>query len=173
MAYSGIYKVKNKEKYIGNPNNVFYRSLWERQTFVWADISNSVSKWSSEEIVIPYVCGTDGKVHKYFVDLFLKMSTTEESLLVEIKPHKETIKPIKPKSNRASSQRTFILESYKYIKNISKWEAATKFANSNGWKFVIWDENMLQSLGIRIIKRYPTIRRFKKLLPITTTITPK
>jgi hypothetical protein len=159
MAYSGAYKVKNREKYIGNPDNVVYRSLWERQTFVWADTSDSVAQWSSEEIVIPYVCGTDGKVHRYFVDLFLRMATNKQSLLVEIKPHKETIKPVKPTINRTSSQRKFLTESYKYIKNKSKWEAATQFANSHGWKFVIWDENMLQSLGIRIIRKYPAIRR--------------
>ena len=30
MAYSGRYQVKNPKKYLGDPTQVVYRSLWER-----------------------------------------------------------------------------------------------------------------------------------------------
>ena len=33
MAYRGKYKLTKPEKYAGNPNNIVYRSMWERQAF--------------------------------------------------------------------------------------------------------------------------------------------
>ena len=64
MAYKGKFKPKNRDKYKGNPTNIIYRSLWERRFMVYCDSNNSVVKWSSEEIVIPYRSPFDRKIHK-------------------------------------------------------------------------------------------------------------
>ena len=55
MAYSGRYKVKNRRKYKDDPDNVVFRSLWERNAFKWCDNNSSVKYWVSEEVVIPYL----------------------------------------------------------------------------------------------------------------------
>ncbi len=54
MAYKGKYKVKNKEKYLGDPLDVIYRSLWERKVMVYLDESSRIIQWGSEEIIVPY-----------------------------------------------------------------------------------------------------------------------
>jgi hypothetical protein len=92
MAYSGRYKVKNVKKYAGNPSNIKYRSLWERQVMRWLDDNPSVLKWNSEEVVIGYRCQTDNKLHRYFVDMYIQMKDGKE-YLIEIKPKNQTIPP--------------------------------------------------------------------------------
>ena len=47
MAYSGIYKPVNPQKYRGNPNQVVYRSLWERKLMVYCDHNDAVLEWGS------------------------------------------------------------------------------------------------------------------------------
>ena len=61
-SYKGKYKVINYKKYIGDPTTVIYRSLWERKVMVYFDQRKDIKRWSSEEIVIPYVVGESVKV---------------------------------------------------------------------------------------------------------------
>ena len=51
MAYKGKYKIKNPDKYIGNPNKVVFRSLWERNAFRWCESNPKVKLWNSEEML--------------------------------------------------------------------------------------------------------------------------
>lgn len=145
MAYSGRYKVKNPKKYKGNFQNVKYRSLWERQAFKFLDDNPSVIRWNSEEVVVQYVCKTDGKQHRYFVDLYFE--TVEGEFLIEIKPDKETKEP------KRSSRKTkrYLKEVMTYVKNQSKWEAAERYARNRGMKFQVWTEHSLRNLGIKIL----------------------
>ena len=146
MAYSGRYPVSNPQKYDGDSTKVFYRSLWERQVFKWCESNPQVIKWSSEETVIPYKCKTDNRVHRYFVDVKIKLESGE-TYLIEIKPKKETIAPKKP----ARQTKKYINEVMTYIKNQSKWEAAEEYCMQRGWKFVVWTEDTLKSLGIKLL----------------------
>ena len=98
MAYSGRYLVNNTKKYKGDFTQVVYRSLWERNVFKWCDENPKVKAWSSEEVVIPYYYEVDKKYHRYFVDL--KIVTEEKTILVEIKPEKETAPPIGEKRTK-------------------------------------------------------------------------
>ena len=141
MAYSGRYTVENKKKYAGDPNNVVYRSLWERDTFKWLDRNPKVKKWSSEEIVIPYYYDVDKKYHRYFPDI--KIVFENKTVLVEIKPAKETEPPANP-----SKSKRYIGEAMTYVKNMNKWEAANSYAKDRGWDFQIWTEDTLKSMGI-------------------------
>lgn len=144
-TYTGKYVVKNKKKYEGDWTNVYYRSSWERAVFKWCDTNPDILKWSSEETVIPYVCKTDNKYHRYFVDI--KMTTKEGIFLIEIKPECQTVAPKVPKRRT----KKYIKEGLTYVKNRSKWEAAERYCKKRGWTFKVWTENTLKGMGIKII----------------------
>jgi hypothetical protein len=146
MTYQGRYNITNPAKYGGNPTQVFFRSLWERQVFRWCESNTDVIKWVSEEIVVPYVSRADGRKHRYFVDLKITMANGK-TYLIEIKPKCQTIPPIQPKRKTQK----YITEVMTYVTNISKWEAADAYARSQGWEFQVWHEDTLKNLGIRIL----------------------
>lgn len=146
MTYKGIYRVKNIQKYKGDYSKVVYRSLWERQTFKWLDENPDVIGWSSEEIVVPYICKTDGRMHRYFVDLFVNFKNGK-TYLIEIKPKKQTEVPKQPSKKTPR----YIAEVMGYAKNISKWETATQYCEKRGWTFEVWTEETLKGLGIKIL----------------------
>jgi len=146
MAYKGKYKIKNPDKYAGNPNTVVFRSLWERNTFRWCENNPKVKLWNSEEIVVPYKSTVDKRLHRYYVDLLIQMDN-KQTYLIEIKPKKETMPP--PKRSRKT--RKYINEQLTYIKNNDKWEAADQFAKHKGWKFQVWTEETLKNLGIKVL----------------------
>ena len=141
MAYSGRYKVKNVKKYKGDFDNIVYRSLWELYVFKWCDQNPKVKKWSSEEIIIPYYYEADKKYHRYFPDVFIQME--DKTLLVEIKPEKETQPPTGPRRTKK-----YIAEGFTYIKNMNKWEAANEFCKDRNWEFHIWTEKTLQEMKL-------------------------
>ena len=146
MAYSGKFQPIHTHKYKGDSNKIVFRSLWERQVFVWCDSNPGVLEWSSEEVIVPYVCRSDGKPHRYFVDLYVKLENGNV-LLIEIKPHVQTQKPVFSKRKKQSSM---LVEAVTYAKNVSKWEAAEEYCRKRGWMFQIWTEKTLASLGIKI-----------------------
>lgn len=147
-TYKGKYKLKNPEKYRGDINAVTYRSLWERQAFRWCESRPDVVKWSSEEMAIPYTCGTDGKKHLYYIDLWIKYEDGRECL-IEIKPKSQT----KPPEKKKRVTRKYLTEVNTYVKNVSKWKAAMKVASRSGMEFQIWTEDTLKALGIRIVTK--------------------
>jgi len=147
MAYSGRYQVINRNKYKGDPDKVVYRSMWEKYVFIWCDTNPKVKKWSSEEIVIPYYYAVDKKYHRYYPDIFIQ--TEEKSILVEIKPDKET----KPPAGQKRTKR-YISEGMTYIKNMNKWEAAEDYCKDRKWEFQIWTEDTLIEMGL-LSKKMP------------------
>jgi hypothetical protein len=147
MAYRGKYKVKKPEKYEGDFTNVVYRSLWERQFFKWCEMNSNVVKWSSETVVIPYICKTDNKPHRYFMDVKVKFKDGI-TILVEIKPEQQTQPPKKPQRQ----SKKYLNEVMTYVKNQSKWAAAERYCERRNWEFKIFTEKTLKSLGIRILK---------------------
>ena len=159
-AHQGIYKLKKPEKYRGDPNNVVYRSSWERRCFVWAERNDDVVQWSSEEVVIPYFYDIDKKYHRYFTDLLLKMKDGR-TIIVEIKPAKEVSPPVKP----SRKTKRYITESLTYVKNQNKWEAAASYCKDRGWAFEIWTENTLQQFGIlpKPIKKLKSMPKLKAI----------
>ena len=144
MAYKGKFKPKNRDKYKGNPTNIIYRSLWERRFMVYCDSNNSVVKWSSEEIVIPYRSPFDRKIHKYYPDFWVKIKKhdgTIETSIIEVKPKSQTIPP-KDTSRKRKSGR-FLLEMKRYGINEAKWIAANTYCKYKKWKFKIITEDHL------------------------------
>ena len=141
----GKYKVKNPKKYAGDPTKVIYRSSWERQLMRWCDANPAVEKWGSETVVIPYICQTDNKPHRYFMDFVVKING--KTTLIEVKPHSQTLPPKKPKRKT----KKYINEVMTYVKNQSKWAAAEAYAENRGWQFRVYTENELRRLGLRIL----------------------
>ena len=146
MAYSGRYRVKNLSKYEGNASKVQYRSLWERQVMRWLDDNPAVIGWNSEEVVIGYRCKTDNRIHRYFVDMFIRMKDGK-CYLIEIKPKRQTVPPKQP----SRKSKKYLKEVLTYGKNTSKWEAAQSYAKDKGMVFQIWTEDTIKGLGIKLI----------------------
>ena len=145
MSYKGRYNPVNPKKYKGNPQNIIYRSLWERKFMVYCDTNDKVLEWGSEEIIIPYISPWDSKVHRYFPDFYIKVkqsSGTLKKFIIEVKPKKQTRppKPVERKTKRWIKEvRTFGI-------NEAKWKHATKWCKDNDMEFKILTE---EELGIR------------------------
>jgi len=157
MAYSGRYKVKNRSKYKGDPDNVVFRSLWERNAFKWCDDNPNIKGWSSEEVVIPYFYEVDKKYHRYFMDLKITYNDGK-TILVEIKPEKET----SPPEFNGRKTKKYLTEGMTYVKNMNKWKAARNYAADRGWGFQIWTEKELAAMGILPNPK----KKLKPLVPI-------
>lgn len=141
-TYKGRYRVLNPSKYRGEINNVIYRSLWELKFMKWCDGNLSILEWGSETVIIPYVSPLDKKVHRYFVDFFIKVADKEDKIqkyLIEIKPEKFTKPPAIPK--RKTKQ--FIDEVFQYGVNEAKWKAAFEYCEDRKMKFIILTEKDL------------------------------
>ena len=144
MAYSGKFSPKNINKYLGDPTNIWYRSLWERRVMVYLDENSSVVEWSNEEIVIPYLSPVDNRAHRYFPDFFVRLRNKQgliESTIIEVKPASQT-KPPKPQKR---ATRRYITEVMTWGVNEAKWKAADEYCKDRGWKFVVVTE---KDLGI-------------------------
>lgn len=142
----GYYQLKNPEKYIGNKDEIIYRSSWERRFFQYCDMNPNVVQWNSEEIVIPYYYPVDQKMHRYFIDLAMAVKQKDGSVktyLVEIKPYKEVIKPKEPKRKTRKAIDNYMKALLTWEKNKAKWTAAKDFAKKNNSEFVILTEKEL------------------------------
>lgn len=137
--HQGFYKIKNPQKYKGNPDNIVYRSSWELKLLNWLDNHPSVVWFASEEIKIPYISPIDNKKHMYFPDFVAKIkdkNNNEIIYMLEVKPFRQTQKPVKKKSSKS-----FIQESVTYAINQEKWRAADIFCQRQGWIFKVITEN--------------------------------
>lgn len=145
MSYKGKFRPKFPEKYKGDPTNVIYRSLWERNCMVYFDQNPKILQWSSEEIVIPYKSPIDGRWHRYYPDFLVKLLNKDniiEVVLIEVKPYKETQEP----KQRKKVTKQYLYEVATYGKNQSKWKAAREYCADRKWKFMIITE---KELGIK------------------------
>jgi len=162
-TYKGKYKPTKPQKYAGNVDDIVYRSGWEKYVMMWCDKNSDVVQWVSEELVIPYICETDNKPHRYFMDFVIKFRSGRV-VLVEVKPEKETKRP---QRKQGKSRQTLLNEGLTYIKNQSKWKAAQEYALDRGYHFEIWTEKELTAMGImpKSTQRMRTKKPLKKLAP--------
>jgi hypothetical protein len=111
----------------------------------WCDDNISVVEWGSETIIVPYISPVDNKIHRYFVDFYIKIKNKNnliEKYLIEIKPEKFT----KPPEIPTKRTKRFIDEVFQYGVNDAKWKAAFEFCKDRNMKFVILTE---KDLGIK------------------------
>ena len=127
---------------MGDITNIIMRSSWETRFAKWCDLNPNVLKWKSEETVVPYRCGTDNIIHRYYVDFQIQIKDkrgTVKTYLVEIKPFRQTLPPEYP----GKRTKRYLEESFNFIKNQSKWKAAEIYAKERSWEFIILTEREL------------------------------
>jgi hypothetical protein len=137
----GIYAPKNPQKYVGDANNIFFRSSWELKFMKWADSNPNVLKWNNEELVIPYLSPVDNMQHRYFVDFVVMVKTKSGEVrkyAVEIKPETQTVPPKQTKKTKK-----YLTEMTTYMTNQAKWKAADAFCRNKGIEFVVLTERHL------------------------------
>ena len=142
FTYKGKYTPQNPEKYKGNSKNIIYRSMWERRFMKYCDNNPSVLAWASEELVIPYLSPVDNKKHRYYPDFVVRLLDKDneiKTIVIEVKPKRETSPPKKRKN-----------KTFKYLEEVrvwgvndAKWKAAKKFCEEKGWEFKILTEDHL------------------------------
>jgi hypothetical protein len=142
MAYSGRFTPSNPQKYIGDYNNIIYRSSWEAKVMNWLDKNPSIISWASEELTVPYKSPVDGQWHRYFPDFVVKMRTRDgllKTMVLEVKPKKQSVPP----EPRKRITKQYIKEVTTWGVNQAKWKAATEFCLDRGWEFQVLTEDHL------------------------------
>ena len=139
--HQGIYHPQCPQKYVGNAQNIVYRSGLEWRLMRYFDTRSGVIQWSSEEVKIPYVRPDDGNQHLYYPDFLVKIRQSDKStktFLIEVKPAKQT-RPPKTPETRAQKKR-FLKETVEFAINQAKWNAAEKWCKFHGVEFLILTE---------------------------------
>jgi hypothetical protein len=146
--FQGVYDVQNPSKYAGLKAPIF-RSSYEAAFFHWCDTNDRVVKWGSEIIEVPYQIPLQTRTHKYVTDAYLEVknsSGTVSKYLVEIKPKSQTVQPRRPTTTNWKALRNFHYAQSTFVKNMSKWRAASAFAQARGMKFMLLTEDDLSML---------------------------
>jgi len=145
----GLFKPTRPERYSGDARQIVYRSSYELKYMRFLDSSPEIERWSSEEVVVPYVSPKDGRVHRYFVDFWVLRKDGQEAI-IEIKPMVECRPPKQPKSPRGKNK--YVAEVMTYAVNQKKWEAASAYARERGIEFLVLTERELD-IPIRRTRR--------------------
>ncbi len=132
----GKYTPEFPEKYLGDPNEIWYRSSWELYFNDYVDHNPYVIAWASESIAIEYLNPFDGRVHRYYPDYYVKYvdkygNTCEE--IIEVKPLSQIVLPKKPSKQQ---QATFMI-------NKAKWTSCKRFCDKRGLSFKLLSEQQL------------------------------
>ena len=142
--YQGYFKPRNPQKYKGDPTNIIYRSRWELLVMSRFDIDPNVIWWSSEETVIPYRSPVDNRIHRYYVDFTARLNKPgggTRTVLIEVKPYKQTQPPIITEGKKKS--RKYVNEVMTWGVNTAKWKAARAYCKDRGFEFMIMTEHEL------------------------------
>ena len=136
----GNFTPKNPQKYVGI-GKITYRSSWELSFCNFCDTNNSIIKWASESIKIPYRNPLTGKQTVYIPDFFIQYMDKNNKMhfeLIEIKPASQQLleKVGKSKVNQAL-----------YIKNQAKWQVANQWCSKMGLRFRVINEHDIFHIG--------------------------
>jgi len=145
--YQGRFQPKHAEKYRGDPTRIEYRSRYELVYMTHLDRSENIVEWSSESTVLWYISPKDNLGHRYFVDMTVKKREKDGTLqtyLIEIKPMKQVMAPTKPPVMNKQKERRYLNEVLTWGVNQAKWNAARKYCQENGYKFVVITEKELK-----------------------------
>ncbi len=143
------YRPINPEKYVGDVNDIKMRSSWEMKFSRYCDNNPSIVKWNSEGVKVPYWSSADEKERTYHVDFVITIRTATgslETIMIEIKPYKQTIKPEKKSGKKMQS---YLAECHTYQVNLDKWRHANEFAKSRGWRFLVMTEEQLYGENVK------------------------
>jgi hypothetical protein len=141
-SYKGKFQPKNPKKYMGDPENIIFRSSWELRAFKFMDERPEVLEWRSEEVIVPYFDPSTGRHRRYFPDIVARIQNpdgTTKTVMMEIKPMKETKEP------KVQKKRTkkYVTEVTTWATNQAKWKSAQEYCKDRGWQFVLVTEYQL------------------------------
>jgi restriction endonuclease len=140
MPYKTKFIPQNTTKYVGNVDKILCKSLWERKLCKYFDSQDNVIKWCYECIKIPYISPVDNKKHNYYPDflvLIKEKNGEQTTLVVEVKPQKQTEAP------KNSKTKSYKNEMKTFLVNDAKWKAAKNLCENNRWNFKILTEKNL------------------------------
>ncbi len=152
----GIYNLINPNKYLGQPENIYFRSSWEYKLYFYLDNEPRVIRWNVEGITVPYEMKDDnGSWHtmRYHPDAYAEIVALDGSIsknVIEIKPYNETIPPEQPKRVTAKSLENHEYRLRTYLKNLNKWKNAKEFCDKRGLNFMIMTEKYFDGKQIKI-----------------------
>ena len=147
QKYKGKFTPDNPSKYMGDVDNIVYRSGWERRAMKYFDVNPGVLQWASEEVIIPYYDTATKKVRRYFPDFLIKVKDKNgqtKTHLIEVKPSKDLRPPVGGKGKKKS---TVLYEMKTYQMNRDKFASARKRCDDRNIIFDIWTEKHLQQRG--------------------------
>lgn len=142
--HQGRFTPINPKKYVGDINNIYFRSSWELKFLKWCDNNPSITHYCSEEVVIPYYDPVQMKMRRYFVDFAMIVKNRSGEVakyLVEIKPNKERFMPTGTRKTK-----NLVEAVATYTTNQAKWTAAEAWAIQHNMRFQVIDE---YDLGIK------------------------
>ena len=134
----GKFVMTRPDKYVGTKIPT-YRSSLEWSFMRFCDTNESVQKWASEAINIPYRDPLTGRNTIYVPDFFIQYVDKKGKMiveLIEIKPASQAILERVGKNKYNQAQ---------FVKNQAKWAAANIWCKQQGIKFRIISENDLFS----------------------------
>lgn len=160
MAYKGAkqgwYTVINTNKVIKPVDNhmksfiieenkikLNFKSSLELTALKYCDMNKYVKSYSLEPFAISYLKPTTGRIHRYFVDLFIEFDNNQK-FIVEIKPFSETIEPKKPSKKTEKALLNYQKALQTFAINTAKWSSAQAFCKEKGLTFIILTENELR-----------------------------
>ncbi len=129
----GLYVLVNPEKYLGNKDFIRYMSGWEKEMHRFLDYNEDVLQWCSEPIAIPYIKPTDGQVHKYIPDYYVKYRDKYGKI-------REEILEVKPRSQCVLREGMSQTEMVDFAINQAKWKYAREWCAMRGLGFTIISE---------------------------------
>jgi hypothetical protein len=160
----GRFIPKNPQKYVGNPNQIIFRSSWELTVMKFFDNSTAVRRWNSEEVAIQYISPYDNRPHKYYPDFLCEMINKQgvsETWIIEVKPLKETSLEY---AKNDYDKKALIL-------NEAKWKAAEKFAIIHGMKFkVITELDIYRMIPPKKPKKKVGVKKVKRPVGTKKTV---
>jgi hypothetical protein len=130
----GKFTMRHPEKYVGLKVPT-YRSSWEWSFMRFCDTNESILKWASEPMQIPYRDPLTGRQTVYVPDFFIQYGDKQGQVhneIIEIKPASQAILERVGKNKYNQAQ---------YIKNQAKWASANIWCKQQGLKFRIVSEN--------------------------------
>jgi len=148
MSYKGRFRPKEPSKYLGNPQNIIYRSWLEYRFMSYLDRHSNVMNWASEELAIPYISPVDNRRHRYFVDFFIRYKNNKQEIeekLVEIKSSQQCKAPILKEGAHWKQRKRYARDLATWSINKAKWQAAEQYANKQGWSFIVLTEKDLSA----------------------------
>lgn len=151
----GVYNLINPEKYLGQPENIYFRSSWEYKLYFFLDNEPRVLKWNVEGTTIPYEIEINERwgTCRYHPDCYCEIQKLDGSIsktLLEIKPYAETIPPVYPKRVTAKSLENHEYRQKMFLRNLAKWTAAKKYCDKRGIDFHVMTEKFFEGHSVKI-----------------------